>query len=152
MCQFYLNKQKRLCANKAEPYCYIHRKIEPILPIPPLQREQYVPPMCEEVVVHKEEPCCICYEEDDIIVTPCKHHICEMCTIFLVGNGCPICRTNISASFPQKIKSIREHFDVKNDRIKNLENQVRTLEYEVRNRAAIDDTAAVMMRILNIRT
>ena len=48
---------------------------------------------------NSDDHCCVCFGNDWVCRTNCKHYICLNCLI-QIDKRCPICRTDISAKLP----------------------------------------------------
>ena len=50
--------------------------------------------------------CCICFETDWVMRTPCQHLLCLKCLLILTEDKCPCCRQPFRHTLPPKILTI----------------------------------------------
>ena len=65
---------------------------------------------------NSDEDCCVCFGNDWVCRTSCKHYICLNCLI-QIDKRCPICRTDISAKLPIFMRGFSKMY--KDDEKKN---------------------------------
>ena len=75
-------------------------------------REEIIPsptpiPKTQTVTQDEEDICSVCYESTWLTSTPCNHPICVGCLLKLRKKECPMCRLDLTESFPE---TAREDF------------------------------------------
>ena len=74
--------------------------------------------------------CCVCFENDWVSKTPCKHLICIKCLLKLKKDECPMCRRELFSKLPMSIKNL---ISITKEPIREISNIIDTTDSLIYN-------------------